>query len=82
MNINHQDGLDEQRIKELLWPILEPIKDNYAAGPISRDRCLEALNALAAATALIIAACEPETGEAKRFFLAALEANKGIHDRL
>ena len=80
-------SLNEARIKELLTAILLPIRANYQAGPISRDRCFEALNALAAATALVIAGAaksDPTAGEAqaKNFFLGALEANKNIHQQL
>lgn len=62
---------------------LRAVRENYKRGPVSRDRALEALNALAAATAIIILGTDGDN-EAKEFFLKALEqnieVNKGYAD--
>ena len=70
--------LDRQRIEALLAAILEPIKDNYQAGPMSPDRVYEALNALAAAAALVIRGAESSRPGAwdkvpEEFFRQALD---------
>lgn len=68
-------GLDEDRIGKLAIDILLPIRANYLAGPRSRDRVFEALNALAFAAANVLAGTSDPTGEPKVFFLNALEIN-------
>jgi hypothetical protein len=65
--------LDEQRIENLAREILLPIRTNYLAGPESRDRVFEALNALAFAAATILAGAEDS--EAQEFFAKALSKN-------
>jgi len=67
--------LDRERIENLTASILMPIRDNYINGPISRDRCFEALNALAASAALVIEGSDGPGGEAEEFFRKALEQN-------
>jgi hypothetical protein len=64
--------LDRERIEGVLEPILIAIRDNYQRGPVSRDRCFEVLNALAAATAIVIARSDGPGGEAEQFFHKAL----------
>lgn len=66
------ETLDEERIQALVVEILEPIRDNYERGPISRDRCYEALNALAAAAVLVIKGAGPGEAEARAWFDQAL----------
>ena len=66
------EHLDEDRITELVVAILEPIRDNYKRGPISRDRAYEALNALAAAVSLVIKGADGRDGEAQEFFNKSL----------
>ena len=61
-------GLDHARIERLARDILLPIRANYLAGPTSRDRVFEALNALAFVTAIVIAGTGDQTGEALEFF--------------
>jgi hypothetical protein len=63
--------LDRERIENLLLAIMLEIKSNYEVGPISRDRVFEALNALAAAAALVIQGCDD--AEAREFFEKAFE---------
>ena len=46
--------LDRDRIERLTGQILTAIQANYIQGPVSRDRCYEALNALAFSTALVV----------------------------
>jgi hypothetical protein len=64
--------LDRERIERLMASILTPIRDNYTRGPVSRDRCFEALNALAASAALVIEGSDGPCGEAQKFFEQAL----------
>jgi hypothetical protein len=61
-------GLDRERIEKLAYQILLPIRANYLAGPTSRDRVFEALNAMAFVTAVVIAGTEDDSGEALEFF--------------
>ncbi len=68
-----EPGLDRERIENLTASILMPIRDNYKNGPISRDRCFEALNALAASVALVIEGSDGPGGEAEKFFRKALQ---------
>jgi len=68
----NQDSLDRTRIEEITKSILLVIRDNYARGPVSRDRCFEALNALAASAALVIEGSDGPGGEAQKFFEQAL----------
>jgi hypothetical protein len=65
-------GLDRARIEEITTSILVVIRDNYTRGPVSRDRCFEALNALAASAALVIEGSDGPGGEAQEFFEKAL----------
>lgn len=67
------EPLDRQRVEEVCTEILRVIQANYLRGPISRDRVLEALNALAIATAFVIKGADDANGEARRFFAKALE---------
>ena len=62
--------LDQKRVERLMAAIMLPIRDNYTRGPISRDRALEALNALAATTAIILQGADDP--EARKFFDLAL----------
>lgn len=69
--------LDRARIEVLLGEILRAIKAHYAHGPISPERVLEALNALAAAAALVIRGAEANSRSAdtrpEEFFRKALD---------
>lgn len=71
------ETLDRERIEALLVKILKSIRDNYHAWPISQARVLEALNALAAAAALVIHGAEEESRGAdtqpEEFFRKALD---------
>jgi hypothetical protein len=64
--------LDRERIESLMASILIPIRENYRKGPVSRDRCFEALNALAAGAALVIEGSDGPGGEARAFFEKAI----------
>jgi hypothetical protein len=68
----NEPELDRERIESLMVAILMPIRDNYKSGPVSRDRCFEALNALAGAAALVIHGSGGPGGEAEDFFRKAL----------
>jgi hypothetical protein len=74
--------LDRARIEEIARGILLVIRDNYTRGPVSRDRCFEALNALAASAALVIEGSDGPGGEARAFFDKAIIQHVGptIHD--
>jgi hypothetical protein len=73
MNANEDlPGLDRARIEEMTTSILLVIRDNYTRGPVSRDRCFEALNALAASAALVIEGSDGPGGKAQKFFEQAL----------
>ncbi len=65
--------LDRDRVEGLTADILKLIRENFKRGPVSRDRCLEALNALAAATVIIIDGADGRGGEAHNFFEKALD---------
>jgi hypothetical protein len=65
--------LDQERIETICVDILQIIQQNFVRGPISRDRCLEALNALAAAAALVIHGADGPGGKAHEFFDQAFE---------
>jgi hypothetical protein len=62
--------LDRERVEALTLEILKPIKANYEQGPVNRDRCLEALNALAFCAAHIIHGCDNDPA-AMEFFMKA-----------
>jgi hypothetical protein len=73
MNVNEDLAeLDRDRIEEITTSILLVIRENYVRGPTSRDRCFEALNALAASAALVIEGSDGPGGEAQKFFEQAL----------
>jgi len=65
--------LDRERIEEITKSILLVIRENYVRGPTSRDRCFEALNALAASAALVIEGSDGPGGEAEEFFNKAFQ---------
>lgn len=77
-----QTALDEERIWKLAKRILFALRTNYLAGPVSRDRVYEALNALAFATATVLAGASDS--QAQEFFSEALaknlEAMKASHN--
>jgi hypothetical protein len=68
----NETQLDRERIERLMVAILTPIRENFKTGPFSRDRCFEALNALAASVALVIEGSGGPGGEAEEFFRKAL----------
>jgi hypothetical protein len=72
-----ENQLDRERIKRLMAAILTPIRENYIRGPTERDRCLEALNALAASAALVIEGADGPGGEARAFFDKAILQHLG-----
>jgi hypothetical protein len=73
MNEEQQtDSLDRDRIENLMASILVSVRENFVRGPISRDRCFEALNALAAAAALVIRGSDGPHAVAHDFFTKAL----------
>lgn len=69
--------LDEERVGRVARVMLGAVLHNYQKGPISRDRTLEALNALAAAAAHVIVGVGSRDDQAKAydFFAAALSQN-------
>jgi hypothetical protein len=67
------DELDRARIEQITTSILLVIRDNYVRGPESRERCFEALNALAASAALVIEGSDGPGGKAQKFFEQALQ---------
>jgi hypothetical protein len=69
MGMTHPE-LDRERIEALSFELLKAIKANYERGPTSRDRCLEALNALGFCAALVIHGCDDDP-EAVEFFIKA-----------
>jgi hypothetical protein len=72
---NQEEGLDRERIEALALQLLIPIRDNYDQGPVSRDRCFEALNALAFCAAHVIAGCQGDA-LALEFFMKAFHGNR------
>jgi hypothetical protein len=74
-SMSAKEPLDNERVHKLSFALLESIRDNYLKGPESRDRSLEALNALAAVSALVIMGADGLGGEAQDFFLSALSGN-------
>jgi hypothetical protein len=82
MNANEDlPGLDRARIEEITTSILLVIRENYVRGPTSRDRCFEALNALAASAALVIEGSDGLGGEAQKFFEQALRQHGVITEK-
>lgn len=67
--------LDEERVGEISYDILLAIRKNFLRGPQSRERALEALNALAGAASVVIVGCDGPRGEAEEFFQTALRQN-------
>jgi hypothetical protein len=74
---NPETELNRERIERLMVSILLPIRENYQKGPVSRDRCFEALNALAASAALVIDGSDGPRGEAREFFEKAILQHVG-----
>lgn len=68
--MDEKTTLDKRRIEALLREILKPVNANYKNGPSTRDRVYEALNALAAATGIVIDGAGSH--EALDWFLEAL----------
>jgi hypothetical protein len=64
--------LDRERIEGLCEYILLAIRANFERGPTSRERCWEALNALAASAALVIQGADGPGGAAEEFFRQTL----------
>lgn len=69
-----KEELDSKRIEGLVFEILKPIKANYEQGPTSRDRCFEALKALAFCAAHLAHGCNDDP-EAVEFFVKAFRKN-------
>lgn len=73
------EQLDQERVTDLSKAIMLPIRTNYLQGPISQDRALEALNALASSLAIVLLGCDGLDGQAREFFNKALEQEyKGL----
>jgi hypothetical protein len=66
------ESLDARRIEKLATEILLCVRVNYCRGSVSRDRCFEALNALAFCVADVVQGCDGQGGEAHEFFVKAL----------
>jgi hypothetical protein len=66
-----EDLFDRDRIDALCIDLLKVIKENFERGPISRDRCYEALNALGIAAAVVVRGAEDP--EARDFFEKAFQ---------
>jgi hypothetical protein len=64
--------MDEERTHKLAENLLVLLQEHYKAGPISRDRVFEALNALALAVAVTLQGTDQR---AVKFFMEALEIN-------
>lgn len=71
------DEIDRPRVEGLAQPMLEAIRANYLRGPVSRDRVLEALNALALCAATVITGTGDRTGrrQAQAFLDKAVDQN-------
>jgi hypothetical protein len=69
-----EPSLDQARVERITFAVLAAVKENYLLGPMSRERVLEALNALAGSAATIIAGCE-DGEEAIAFFSQAFNQN-------
>jgi hypothetical protein len=67
--------LDRERVSELTSNLMHAIKTNYARGPMAKERALEALNALASASAIVVSACDGMGGVAEKFLYRALTMN-------
>jgi hypothetical protein len=82
MGYSIDSGLDRDRVEALTVAMLEHIRANYHAGPISRDRVYEALNALAFCVATVVQGAEGKAnGEARDFFNRALNMQMADLDR-
>lgn len=62
-------SVDERRVDRLATALMQAMKDNFAEGPIHRDRVFETLNALAIAVAVTLHGADVE---AAAFFTTAL----------
>lgn len=71
------DGPDRARVEKMASEMMQVIAANYRAGPSSRDRLWEALNALSFAAATVIAGTGSEDGrrDTRAFFDNALDQN-------
>ena len=65
--------LDRAQVEELTRALMEQIRSYYLSNPLSRERVLEVLNALAVCTGLVIQGADGINGEAHKFFANALE---------
>jgi hypothetical protein len=72
MGMKEAEPLDSDRVEALTFELLKAIKANYERGPVSRDRCLEALNALGFCAAHIIHGCDDDPA-ALDFFIKAFQ---------
>ena len=68
------EPIDEERVNRIIEPILVALRENYIAGPMSRDRVYESLNALAFCAAWVIRGCDRDP-DAILFFSKAFEMN-------
>ena len=72
------DELDRERTTKIVNALMLPLLANFKQGPQSRERTLEALNALAIAAAFIIQGTGDEE-HAHMFFEKALVANLDLN---
>jgi hypothetical protein len=75
---NWPEPIDRERMEALTIKLLRATRDHLRTGPIGKDRVFEALNALAAVTALVISGVD-ELGDgdtAERFFQDALSQQR------
>ena len=71
----NDDEMDPERVETIAQAALFAVRENYLRGPNGNGRVLEALNALAACAAVIIAGTNSD--DARAFFDKALDDNIG-----
>jgi hypothetical protein len=72
------DQINRDRMQALAAQLMRSTRDHLRSGPIGKDRVFEALNALAAVTALVISGVD-ELGDgdtAEQFFQDALSRQR------
>jgi hypothetical protein len=69
---NPPQPIDAETVERLTRGFARVIKQHYLAGPSSRDRVYEILNALAAMTSLVVIGAGAEANQAREWFLLAL----------
>jgi hypothetical protein len=64
--------LDRERVEAICAALLLPIRDHLMRGPHGRHKVHEVLNALAAATALVVIGTGDDADRAEEWFQVAL----------